>query len=185
MNELKGDLQEFYKKAVVKPGLPHTFIMTDSQIADERFLVYINDMLSSGTIPDLFMREEYDALLGTIRNHAKAMGYVDDREGLFAFFIDKFRRNLHYILCHSPVGDTFRIRGRKFPALVSCMEVDEFMPWPRDALEGVALKNIMVLSDKGNIPQYDMVESVSLSMAEVHLSIDNANRLFAAQERRY
>merc|ERR1719359_1741392 len=63
MNELKGDLQEFYKKAVVKPGLPHAFMMTDGQIADERFLVYINDMLSSGTIPDLFTREEYDGIL--------------------------------------------------------------------------------------------------------------------------
>ena len=27
--------------------------------------------------------------------------------------------NLHLILCHSPVGSTFRIRGRKFPARVS------------------------------------------------------------------
>ena len=34
--------------------------MTDGQIADERFLVFINDMLSSGNIPDLFTREEYD-----------------------------------------------------------------------------------------------------------------------------
>ena len=35
-------------------------------------------------------------------------------------------------------GDTFRIRGRKFLALISCSVVDEFMPWPRDALDGVA-----------------------------------------------
>merc|ERR1712232_123317 len=99
---------------------------------------YINDMLSSGAIPDLFARDEYDAIFGTIRNAAKAAGYTDDREGQFAFFIDKVRKHLHYILCHSPVGDTFRIRGRKFPALISCTVVDEFMPWPRDALDGVA-----------------------------------------------
>ena len=48
MEALKLDLQEFYKKAAVKPGSPHAFLMTDGQIADERFLVYINDMLSSG-----------------------------------------------------------------------------------------------------------------------------------------
>lgn len=30
------------------------FLFTDSQIVDERMLVYINDLLSSGEIPDLF-----------------------------------------------------------------------------------------------------------------------------------
>ena len=40
--------EEFYKKSAVKPALPHAFLMTDGQIADEKFLVYINDMLSSG-----------------------------------------------------------------------------------------------------------------------------------------
>ena len=32
-------------------------MMLDPEIADEKFLVYINDMLSSGIIPDLFARE--------------------------------------------------------------------------------------------------------------------------------
>ena len=49
-------------------------------------------------------REEYDAIGSSVRNHAKAMGYTDDRDGLFAFFIDKLRRNLHFVLCHSPVA---------------------------------------------------------------------------------
>merc|ERR1712054_334155 len=110
-----------------------------------------NDMLSSGAIPDLFTREEYDAIFGGVRNAAKASGYTDDRDGLFAFFIDKVRKNLHYILCHSPVGDDFRIRGRKFPALISCMVVDEFMPWPRDALQGVAAKFLADLVEQGRI----------------------------------
>ena len=107
--ELKVDLQEFYKKSAVKPGIPHAFLMTDGQIADERFLVFINDMLSSGNIPDLFTREEYDGHFGAIRNLAKAAGVPDDRDALFSFFLDRVRKNLHMILCHSPVGDTFRI----------------------------------------------------------------------------
>lgn len=72
--DLKLDLQEMYKKAAVKPGTPHAFLLTDGQIADEKFLVYINDMLATGNIPDLFTREEYDALLGAVRNQAKAAG---------------------------------------------------------------------------------------------------------------
>lgn len=184
-NELKVDLQEFYKKAAVKPGSPHAFLMTDGQIADEKFLVFINDMLSSGAIPDLFTREEYDALLGSVRNSAKAAGYSDDRDGLFGFFIDKVRKNLHYILCHSPVGDDFRIRGRKFPALISCMVVDEFMAWPRDALDGVARRFLVDLLNSGNLADEEMLGKVAANMAEVHLSIDNANRQFLIEERRY
>merc|ERR1719345_219414 len=144
---------DFYKKSAVKPGTPHTFVMTDGQVANERFLIYINDMLSSGDIPDLFTREEYDAVFGVVRNQAKAAGYPDDRDGLFGFFIDKVRKNLLYILCHSPVGDDFRIRGRKFPALISCTVVDEFMAWPRDALEGVGKVNLVDLCASGNIPE--------------------------------
>ncbi|CAK9041275.1 unnamed protein product [Durusdinium trenchii] len=82
LNELKCDLQEFYKKAAVKPATPQAFLLTDSQITDERFLVSINDMLSSGNIPDLFAREEYDNIFSSIRNAAKFANYADDREPL-------------------------------------------------------------------------------------------------------
>merc|ERR1719191_1161956 len=92
--DLLLDLQTFYIKAAVKPGTPHAFLMTDGQIADERFLVYLNDMLSSGNIPNLFTREEMDGHLGAIRNLAKAAGVPDDRGALSQFFFDRVRLNL-------------------------------------------------------------------------------------------
>ena len=158
--------------------------MTDGQIVDERFLVYINDMLSSGNIPDLFAREEYDVVFSTIRNAAKFAGYSDDRDSLFQYFVDKVRKNLHLILCHSPVGSAFRIRGRKFPALISFMVLDVFHAWPKDALLGVAAKFLQELREN-NIRDDEMLTSVSVHMAEVHLSIDGANRRFLEEERRY
>jgi dynein heavy chain len=179
--DLLIDLQEMYKKAAVKPGTPHAFLMTDGQIASERFLVYINDMLSSGNIPNLFTREEMDGHLGAIRNLAKAAGVPDDRGALSSFFFDRVRRNLHLILCHSPVGDAFRIRGRKFPALISCTVVDEFHPWPRDALEDVA-NRFNASMDFGS---EELLEKVSQMMAELHITIDEANQKFLAAERRH
>ncbi|CAF4525122.1 unnamed protein product, partial [Rotaria magnacalcarata] len=49
INDLKTDLGALYIKAGQK-GIGTVFLMTDSQVADEKFLVLINDMLASGEI---------------------------------------------------------------------------------------------------------------------------------------
>ena len=47
MNDLKADLQAMYTKAGVKDeGV--LFLFTDGQITNEKFLVFINDLLASG-----------------------------------------------------------------------------------------------------------------------------------------
>ena len=40
----------------------------------------------------------------------------------------------------SPVGDSLRIRCRKFPALVDCCTIDWFNNWPGEAIELVTIK---------------------------------------------
>jgi dynein heavy chain len=130
--DLKEELKELYKKAGVKPAEPMTFMMTDSQIIDEKFLVYVNDLLSSGVIPDLFAKDEYDAIFGSLRNLAKAAGVQDTREAMMDFFIERVKANLHVVLAFSPVGEAFRIRPRKFPGLINCTAIDWYHPWPKD-----------------------------------------------------
>jgi dynein heavy chain len=49
--------------------------------------VYINDILSSGWIQDLFPKDELDGLTGKIRSEAKSNNYADTPEGLFDFFL--------------------------------------------------------------------------------------------------
>lgn len=66
VNDLKADLQQMYRKAGIKQeGI--SFLFTDSQITDEKFLVFMNDLLSSGNIPGLFppeVRSRFDLLMG-------------------------------------------------------------------------------------------------------------------------
>jgi dynein heavy chain len=50
--DFKESLLGLYTRAGVK-GIPTAFLITDNQIIDERFLVYINDFLSTGYIADL------------------------------------------------------------------------------------------------------------------------------------
>ena len=76
MADLKTDIQNMYQKAGVS-GAQLLFILTDSQITQDKFLVYINDILSSGWIPELFVKDELDGILGKIRAEAKSAGYLD------------------------------------------------------------------------------------------------------------
>ncbi|CAG9311235.1 unnamed protein product [Blepharisma stoltei] len=182
MNDFKTDIQEMYKKAGVKAGgTPCMFIITDTQIQDERFLIYINDMLSSGYVQDLFDRDELDAIFQSLKNEAKSAGVlVDSPDQMLQYFIDKARRNLHIVLCFSPVGDLFRKRARKFPGLISCTLVDWFHPWPREALIDVGftfLKEVDVSSD-------EMRMNMANYMADVHVSVNDANQVFLQRERR-
>lgn len=65
VNDLKTDLQQMYRKAGIRQeGI--AFLFTDSQITDEKFLVFLNDLLSSGSIPGLFP-PEVDGIFYRIR----------------------------------------------------------------------------------------------------------------------
>lgn len=53
------------------------------------FLVYINDLLSTGYIADLFTPEDKEAFCNAVRSECKAAGILDTMENLWEFFIDK------------------------------------------------------------------------------------------------
>ena len=77
------------------------FLMTDAQVAEESFLVLINDLLASGEIPDLFADDEVEEIIGGVRNEVKGMGMEDSRENCWRFFIDRVRRVLKVTLMNS------------------------------------------------------------------------------------
>ena len=47
LDDLKTDLQTVYQKTGVKED-DYLFMFTEGQITNEKFLVYINDLLASG-----------------------------------------------------------------------------------------------------------------------------------------
>ena len=49
-------------------------------MADERFLVLINNLLASGEIPDLFSDDEVDNIVAMVKNEVKGAGIPDTRE---------------------------------------------------------------------------------------------------------
>jgi dynein heavy chain len=173
MNDLKADIQNMFQKAGCL-GTELLFILTDGQISNDKFLVYINDLLSSGWIPELFAKDELDEKIGKIRNEAKSAGYQDVPDELFAFFLDKVRKNLHLALCFSPVGDAFRFRARMFPGIINCTSIDWFHEWPLDALLDVSSRFLSEVE----FPTDEIRDAVGAHMSYVHLSIGEANKDF-------
>ena len=180
INDLKEDLKSMYNKAGLKEeGV--MFLLTDSQITNERFLVYINDLLASGNIPDLFAVDEIDTIVNAVTNKVKALGKIPDRNNCWEYFIQQIRTNLHVVLAFSPVGDAFRTRARRFPAIVNCTVIDWFQPWPVDALFSVG-KKFMAHVNLGTGAIRTAVEAfLPFSFAQVNLM---ANK-FRQIERRH
>jgi hypothetical protein len=180
INELKVDLAKCFVKTGQK-GVGVMFLMTDAQVADEKFLVLINDLLSSGQIPDLFPDDQRQEVIDGVRNEVKSMGMEDNNANCWEFFLERVRRLLKVVLCFSPVGDALRLRSRKFPGLVNCTTINWFHEWPLDALVSVSKT---FLEDTEFIPG-DLKAPISEFMAYVHTSVNELSKVYLQNERRY
>ncbi|XP_058415682.1 dynein axonemal heavy chain 9 [Diceros bicornis minor] len=178
--DFKVDLANLCLKAGVK-NLSTVFLMTDAQVADEKFLVLINDLLASGEIPDLYSDDDVENIISNVRNEVKSQGLIDSRENCWKFFIDRVRRQLKVTLCFSPVGSKLRVRSRKFPAIVNCTAIDWFHEWPQQALESVSLR---FLQNSESI-EPTVKQSISKFMAFVHTSVNQTSQSYLSNEQRY
>ncbi|XP_036073448.1 dynein heavy chain 8, axonemal isoform X1 [Rousettus aegyptiacus] len=139
VSNLTDDLKFLYKVAGAD-GKGITFIFTDNEIKDEAFLEYLNNLLSSGEISNLFARDEMDEITQSLISVMKKElpRHPPTFDNLYEYFISRSRKNLHVVLCFSPVGEKFRARSLKFPGLISGCTMDWFSRWPKEALIAVA-----------------------------------------------
>lgn len=105
INDLKSDLQTLYQKTGVKED-DILFLFTEGQITNERFLVYINDLLASGEIAELYTSDEKEEIINAVRGKVKSEGKIDSRDNTncWNWYIDKVKQKLHMSICFSPVG---------------------------------------------------------------------------------
>ncbi|RLU26559.1 hypothetical protein DMN91_000355 [Ooceraea biroi] len=143
LHEWHEDIKAIMRKATASE-LHSTFFFSDTQIKEENFLEDISNMLNSGEVPNIFTTEEKAEICEKMRQidrqRERSLQTDGSPAALFNLFVQIIRDQLHIVVTMSPIGDAFRNRIRKFPALVNCCTIDWLQSWPEDALLAVATK---------------------------------------------
>eukprot|EP00102_Acyrthosiphon_pisum_P021804 XP_016659014.1 PREDICTED: dynein heavy chain 6, axonemal-like [Acyrthosiphon pisum] len=160
-----------------------TFLFSDNQIVQEEFLEDINNILSSGEVPDLFKHDDLEKAIAACRPAALSLG-VDsqNQEAMFRFFIQRVRSKLHLVVSMSSIGNAFRRRCRLFPSLVYNSTIDWFDDWPTEALLSVAHQSLDEAF--GRSENQDLVDSLTNMCHNMHLTISRATEKFCRQTAR-
>ena len=102
--EFHEDIKTLLKKSSLE-NTPQVFLFSDTQIVRESFLEDINNLLNSGEVPNLFPPEEKVQICEELAPRAREAKQGDNRDQIYAFFVQLCRENLHIILAFSPVGE--------------------------------------------------------------------------------
>ncbi|XP_060516742.1 dynein axonemal heavy chain 7 [Cylas formicarius] len=182
-HEWHEDVKEILKRtsATDQHGV---FLFSDTQIKEEGFLEDVSNLMNSGEVPNLFTVEEKIEICEKMRQldrqRDKSLQTDGSPAALFNFFVQIIREQLHIVLTMSPIGDHFRNRIRKFPALVNCCTIDWFQTWPEDALLAVAEKFL------GEIELTTQERKVCIDMCQIfHVSTQELSDEYFIRLRRF
>ena len=178
------EFREDIKKLYITAGCDNrkvVFLFNDTQIKEEEFLEDINNILSSGVVPNLFAKDEISGIIDRVRKAAITAGLEEGSAVLWNFFTDRVRANLHIVLAMSPIGSTLRNRCRLFPGLVNCCTINRFHTWPAEALQEVGIKFF------AKVPFVDESFRLKIStvFSEMHFSVIQSSSRMISEHKRY
>lgn len=180
----KTAFYEDLKKLYIQTGQEEkqtVFLFSDTQLVEKSFLEDINNILSSGEIPNLFPPDELTPILDSLRNSAAKIGAADTDDALYQYFIERARNNMHVVFCMSPIGSMFVDSVRLYPSLVNCTTIKWFAEWPEKALTEVATHFLETsFQDKTKI-----LQGITNSFCEMHTAVAKTAQRMATEIKRH
>ena len=101
--EFREDLKTLFRQAGVADK-PTVFLFDETQIVVETFLEDINNVLTSGEVPNLFTKDELSGVCEDVRADAKRAGAGEMQDELYQFFLSRVIKNLHMCCACPPPG---------------------------------------------------------------------------------
>jgi dynein heavy chain, axonemal len=178
--EWREDVKQILKQAGVK-SLPTVFLFSDTQIVFEGMVEDINGILNSGDVPNLYEAEDFEEIYSETRRDCLSKRITPTPIAMFNQYLLRVRKNIHIVMCMSPMGDAFRDRLRMFPALVNCCTIDWFSEWPDEALSSVATSSLAEVDLGLDKHTPGVVEMFRV----VHQSVAGASKRYYNTLRRY
>ncbi|RHY24853.1 hypothetical protein DYB25_001221 [Aphanomyces astaci] len=182
MVEWRDDVKRCLLLAGLKDS-PVVFLFSDVQVVNETMLEDLNGVLNSGSVPNLYGPEDMDQIVNACKIDCQKKQIPPTKTNIFSQYIVRVRKNIHLVICMSPIGNAFRDRLRMFPSLVNCCTIDWFSEWPAEALNSVATA---ILSD-GNLKlgDADQMQHLVEVIKSIHQSVEAKSKEYFSILRRY
>lgn len=71
----------------------------------ESFLEDLNNILSSGDVPNIYEPEDFDRIYMSVRHAVMEMNLAATKTNLFSCYQRRVRSNLHIVIVMSPIGE--------------------------------------------------------------------------------
>jgi len=178
VSQFRRDIKDIIKDAGANRKKT-ILLLTDNNVVSNFILEDINNLLNNGEVTNLFDQNEIPVVLNLLVDYMKSQGIPETREKQYETFVEMTRQNLHIIFCTSPVGDTLRIRFRKFPSLINCCTLNWFNNWPEEALVSCCQKIYSELQCENEMK----INLVRIS-TKAHVDIEDLTKRFYSEVSR-
>jgi dynein heavy chain len=187
VNSFLDDIRRLFKDTGVE-GKATALLMTETDLKDDNFMDIMNSMLTTFSVPNLFTREDTEALQGEVRARASLDRVLigETAHAAQAYFQQRVVQNFHVILTFSPVGNSFRSKSRSYPGLISGCNIDWFFAWPDEALASVSSKKLKIFCSEANVSLNESSQNALVKcFSSIHLlMIANAELFWSSTRRR-
>jgi dynein heavy chain len=102
---------------------------------------------------------------------------------VYSEYLARVKRNIHLVVCMSPMNTLFSNRLRMFPSLVNCSTIDWFTEWPAQALIGVGVAYLSNHSEELGFG--DLLDRVVEALQYAHQTASKLSREFKAELGRH
>lgn len=181
-----ADFSKNVKECLKNSGIQktkQTFLMVDTQIIDPLMLEYINGILNTGDVPNIYDQSiDKEDIFNSAKDECNRRFGNLMESNIMKVYLDEVQKNIHVVLAMSPLGTSFINRLRMFPALVSCCTLDWFSEWPEDALESVAMDNFH--KDDLGLSK-DTIPKIVEAFKYIHKRVELESKEFSSRLRRH